>query len=262
MQNCYVGDIGDFGKYGLLKALAGDDLRLGVAWYLNPDEARKRSEETLTGDGSLIKYLIDDKPNLRGCDPCLYDKLKNLVVDNCDRRVAAVRERHILSKATIFYERPLSFTGLPAVGQRARQARLEHRSEWLEKALVKTEPCDLVFLDPDNGLGGKSAKPHTKAGQKFCFISEVGRWVERGQSVIVYHHADHQPGGLKRLAASWSLILRQELEPQWVRTLAYHRQSARLYFILGRGAHHRRLQDRLDAFLETSWTTYGHFTEE
>ena len=38
MQDCYVGDIGDFGKYGLLRSLCGGDdygpaLRLGVLWY-------------------------------------------------------------------------------------------------------------------------------------------------------------------------------------------------------------------------------------
>ena len=43
MKNSYVGDIGDFGKYGLLRHLCGvtgkgtdgDPLRLGVVWYLN-----------------------------------------------------------------------------------------------------------------------------------------------------------------------------------------------------------------------------------
>ena len=35
MRHEYVGDIGDFGKYALLKALAGNDLTLGVVWYLN-----------------------------------------------------------------------------------------------------------------------------------------------------------------------------------------------------------------------------------
>ena len=38
MQDRYVGDIGDFGKYGLLRALCGRDLYLGVVWYLIPDE--------------------------------------------------------------------------------------------------------------------------------------------------------------------------------------------------------------------------------
>ena len=45
MQNRYVGDIGDFGKYGLLRAHFGRKyqipLRLGVVWYLFPDEPPK-----------------------------------------------------------------------------------------------------------------------------------------------------------------------------------------------------------------------------
>lgn len=38
MQNRYVGDVGDFGKYTLLNALASSGLRLGVVWYLNEFE--------------------------------------------------------------------------------------------------------------------------------------------------------------------------------------------------------------------------------
>ena len=45
MQDQYVGDIGDFGKYGLLRHLtgmrdddaSGDALSLGVIWYLFPN---------------------------------------------------------------------------------------------------------------------------------------------------------------------------------------------------------------------------------
>ena len=36
MQDRYVGDVGDFVKYGLLRAIRGTK-RLGVAWYLHPD---------------------------------------------------------------------------------------------------------------------------------------------------------------------------------------------------------------------------------
>lgn len=43
MQDRYVADVGDFGKYGLLCYLAGitcdsneDKLKLGVIWYLTP----------------------------------------------------------------------------------------------------------------------------------------------------------------------------------------------------------------------------------
>ena len=36
MQNRYTGDIGDFVKYGLLRAISKGK-KLGIAWYLHPD---------------------------------------------------------------------------------------------------------------------------------------------------------------------------------------------------------------------------------
>jgi hypothetical protein len=38
----------DFGKYALLEALAGEDLRLGVHWYLNADEEANTDGRTRT----------------------------------------------------------------------------------------------------------------------------------------------------------------------------------------------------------------------
>ena len=38
MQNRYTGDIGDFGKLGLLRQLRQTGLSIGVNWYLTPDE--------------------------------------------------------------------------------------------------------------------------------------------------------------------------------------------------------------------------------
>jgi len=37
MQDKYVGDIGDFGKYALLKSLAKRDVPLGIVWCLTND---------------------------------------------------------------------------------------------------------------------------------------------------------------------------------------------------------------------------------
>ena len=57
MQDQYVGDIGDFGKYGLLRHLTGiqtprlKTLRLGVVWYLFPDGGNN--------DGKFTKYLCN-----------------------------------------------------------------------------------------------------------------------------------------------------------------------------------------------------------
>ena len=90
MQNQYVGDIGDFGKYGLLRHLTGmrgdaapeDALRLGVVWYLFPDEAPKDPNKPDNRDGSLTGYLCDRRDNhekFRNCDTDLYDALHKIV---------------------------------------------------------------------------------------------------------------------------------------------------------------------------------------
>ncbi len=49
MQNRYTGDIGDFGKLGLLRALRASGLSIGVNWYLVPDEGHNN-------DGKHTKY--------------------------------------------------------------------------------------------------------------------------------------------------------------------------------------------------------------
>ena len=54
MQNRYTGDIGDFSKLGLLRALQAAGFSIGLNWYLTPDE-------THNGDGRRIHYLSQGK---------------------------------------------------------------------------------------------------------------------------------------------------------------------------------------------------------
>ena len=49
MQDRYTGDICDYAKDGLLRAL-GDGHRLGIAWYLYPNESHN-------ADGKHTAYL-------------------------------------------------------------------------------------------------------------------------------------------------------------------------------------------------------------
>lgn len=56
MQNRYAGDVGDFGKYGLLRCLCGEPplLSLGVVWYLVSDEQCDQ-------DAKHTRYLARDR---------------------------------------------------------------------------------------------------------------------------------------------------------------------------------------------------------
>ncbi len=69
MKNQYVGDINDYKKYGLIRALVGngaDAFRVGILWMLTDNDNRN--------DGQILDYL--GQPNQwRSYDPPLFDKL-------------------------------------------------------------------------------------------------------------------------------------------------------------------------------------------
>ena len=70
MKNQYVGDIGDYSKLGLLRAINKADFSLGINWYLTPDELSH--SKTIT-DGKYTDYL---KKNCDTSDTELFQHLK------------------------------------------------------------------------------------------------------------------------------------------------------------------------------------------
>ncbi len=152
MQNRYTADIGDYGKYALLNFLC-KDLELGVVWYLVPDESH-------TNDGKFMRY-----PHLKYLDSELYSKLLKILKKK--RAVKAVEQDEILQKGTTFYNDILSFDGI------SLKEREGKRSEWMRKALNKTKACDIVFFDPDNGIGPKLTKPYHIKGPKYAYLNEA-----------------------------------------------------------------------------------------
>src|SRR5262245_49735222 len=134
MQDRYVGDVGDFVTYGLLRALCAAGVgRLGVVWY-------RVADETHNADGRHVTYL--DPGNrigrrLRQCDSELFDAMRE-IVSSGRRSVAAVESARLLPDDTCFYSAPVPAGSL--------------RTEWFQAALGSTAGCDAVFLDPDNGI--------------------------------------------------------------------------------------------------------------
>jgi hypothetical protein len=106
VQDKYFGDIGDFAKYGLLRAVVAGDpqLRLGVLWYRVPDENMNR-------DGRHIEYLQTTRDNVRqyrSCDPDLYETLGKLVA-NGQRGLSLVHEHKLLPRSTVYHDDVLRY---------------------------------------------------------------------------------------------------------------------------------------------------------
>lgn len=260
MQDRYTGDLGDFGKYGLLRALCNPDgigadgeLSLGVVWYLTPDEQG-------TDDGKHTRYLCPSPSNdsqFRSCDPDLYAKLAAIVRSE-SRRVAQIRQRKILPKQTVFYEARLTFDGLPAIGPAAREARLARRSAWVRDAQDAVLRCDVVFVDPDNGLEGRTRCYH-KRGPKFTYVDELRPYVERGQSVIIYQHTGRRRSAVQQVEARLSQIGRRLQTSPEPFALLYHRGTSRAFLVVPAKRHKDLLTTRAERFLKgPPWAR--HFT--
>ena len=212
MRDCYVGDIGDFAKYGLLRAI-GKGKRLGVAWYLCGDP-----EVNNMGDGRHTAYL--QRPDKwRHLDPGLFDSLKNLI-DEKRRSVAEIEQSGILGGAD-FASEPVD------VSQVSVRERESWRRAWFERVQNALSACDLVFADPDNGLyPNEKFTPTRKENAKRISLHEALALAE-GRTAIIYHHNSRMRGGHNLEIQSWMSQLPG-------RTYAWYWkcQSNRTFFIL------------------------------
>lgn len=190
MQNRYTADIGDFGKYGMLRCLCKGDIKLGVNWYLVPDESHNN-------DGKFISYLDDSKASnvkkFRLCDPELYKQMQSIIADD-KRSVQEIQYRGVLPYNTVYFDEVLSFEGISDLLERKA-----FYNEWHRKALDKLKDCDIVFFDPDNGLEVSSCSRTNSNGIKYVFYNEIKEYFKRGQSIIVYNHRDRKPEQVNNL---------------------------------------------------------------
>lgn len=184
MQDRYTGDIGDFGKYGLLRyILDRSDMTLGINWYLVPDEVHN-------DDGRHIAYLLDEKQNhkeYRSCDPDLYDILYGIVRPvRKDRRnifSKGIRRVDRIEKSRVFNKDQVSFYN-------ERLSPEMDRNDWFSRGLEKLKKCDVLFLDPDNGLEVKSHSKGSSKSVKYVYYDEVLKGLSHKNSLMIYQHRD------------------------------------------------------------------------
>jgi hypothetical protein len=298
MQNRYVGDLGDFGKYGLLRWLclpqiavedqtlspslgwpavvdisgvsasaegstiplwpseeanSDQSLNVGVVWYLVPDE-------THNSDGKHIHYLDPSAYNqerYRDCDPTLYDTLREIVRSN-RRSVSSIRNCQVLPLGARFYEAVLTFDRPDDQSDFTREHRVARRKAWLHDALKFTVGCDIVFVDPDNGLEVKVG-PYQRRGPKYVFFDELLPYLERDQSLVIYHHIGRQGSASdqirERLTQMKSNLGREAF------ALLYHRGSARAFFIVPAPRHRANLVSKAEMLMQSSWSRHFELVE-
>lgn len=168
MQDRYAGDIGDFGKIGLLKGFRSQGLSIAVNWYLvEVMDSEKNAGGTFKQEDG--KYLIPEKMKL--CDQILAETLTDIAQSN--RRTVRALEQADLISGAVYYSDPVPVNG---------------RADWHCRALDRLKNADLVFVDPDNGMLVKSVGKKSIKSVKYTFYEEVRDYIRRGQSVLIYNH--------------------------------------------------------------------------
>jgi hypothetical protein len=245
MQDRYVGDVGDFGKYALLRRLCGIPgeaaMRLGVVWCYFPDEDG-------SNDGQHIGYLR--APEFINLDDELRLKLR-CIVDAKQRAISAISNSAVFPEGTVFCNGLL-----PDGGQRPIETRIHHRRVWLDACLGLTSTCELVFFDPDNGLEVASIpKLHPKAG-KYIFWDELIPFWNRKNSLLIYHHLNRTTSAARQvevLARRFAV----ELDGAMIVPLVFRRGSSRVFWLI----HHddnlgRELERRAADLLSGGWSRH------
>lgn len=234
MQDRYTGDIGDFGKLGLLRRLEG--FSLGINWYLTPDEIHN-------GDGRHTNYLHNDA--FRDCDASLWTALRELVFSG-QRQVASLERAGILSAE--YYAEPLDFTGS------AKQERERIRQEWHASAVRHLSGCGLIFVDPDNGLIVPSAAG-TARSNKFVLPAELADYYRGGASVIYYQHKARRPDAF--YIEQHRQLVRSGLFPDAAGLgLKFVTTSQRYYFFLLQPQHRKAITSCVEKMLRTPWAQH------
>jgi hypothetical protein len=166
MKDQYFGDINDYRKYGLLRALAaGGEFPIAVCWMLTPSDG--------SSDGRFVEYL-SDPGDFWDLDPPLYDFLQDAVLREGDRRVAVLEGTDLIPGARYW-------SALTPDGALARR-------RFFDEFTAFASGASLVFFDPDNGMEVPSVPFGLRNSNKYLYWSEAQRTYDRGHSLLVYQH--------------------------------------------------------------------------
>ena len=136
MQDRYVADVGDFGKFHLFRYLFNhnesplDGKALAQIWFMHEGEGEENN------DGKHIDYF----ERMNGTDEYLEHSLMDIIMRD-KREVTELEELKLLKNAKFYYEKvPKS---------------LEDRYLWLNTALTFSNKSQIVAVAPDNGMALK-----------------------------------------------------------------------------------------------------------
>ena len=170
MKVQYFGDVNDYRKFALLRALARGGFKVGVVWMLTPNDGR--------ADGNNRSF-VGRPEKWRAFDSELFDALKTVPAKPTFDDLLRVERERLVPGATFFND--------------PTPSAKKERAAWHANALTAMGDADLVFFDPDNGLSVASCPKGRRNSDKFVFEDELADHYAAGRSLLVYQHYSRRP---------------------------------------------------------------------
>lgn len=232
VQDRYAGDVGDFGKIGMLRQIASTGLRIGINWYRT-----YKPEEHHRDDGKHIGYLSDK--SFQGCDDELLNSLRRIVESN--RSVAALEAAELIPNAQ-YYSAIL----------RPGNDKSFNRDVWFKNSMKALADSDVIFCDPDNGLIVKSVSLSSAKSDKCVTEDELVGYYLAGKSVVFYNHRCREKEHLY-LRRFKPLQRRKELvSAKWL-GLKFNRGTIRDYIFILQPYHCKKVSGALERMMQSNW---------
>ena len=243
MQDRYVADVGDFGKFQLFRYLFNhsesplDGKALAQIWFMHEGEGEENN------DGRHIDYF----ERMNGSDEYLEHSLMDLIMRN-KREVTELEELKLLKNAKFYYEQ------VPKA--------LEDRYLWLNQALTFSKKSQIVAVAPDNGMALKCNRVEKRFElltlsqhysqkvypHKYIFADEISYFYRLPylEVCIVYQHLGRCFSHNEQISA-----LLNSLKNDYGNVLAIKHKpySPRVFFFLSKSqVIHESLELRLEKF--------------
>ncbi|MGD9970139.1 MAG: hypothetical protein AB7S65_06750 [Sulfuricurvum sp.] len=219
MQNRYTGDIGDFGKFLLLKHLFPAKA-ITTVWYLYPDETHNNDGSHTVEENNIPLYS-----HCYAIDSAMSE-LFHQIHRNPKRDVRRFEEVKILENGSYFGE------GILGEGDR-------YRIQWLERAIhfVREKQASVVCLDPDNGIKTGSMRRLSRSKQgKYATLNEIENFflIDSVQHLIIYQHFNRLKKHTEQMEEKKAYFDKEYEGRAMVTILRHNPVQARFYIILSK----------------------------
>ena len=129
------------------------------------------------------------------------------------------------------------------------------RSSWFDRAKDAVQGCDMVFVDPDNGIAGPNHRPESVGGGKHISLEEISDLASNHPCVGIYHHFDRSAAHTRQMQIQIDRL--KLIAPiHLVLGLRYRRISPRAYFLLFRPNLAASVERAVNVLCSKPWDTH------